>query len=642
MKKIFKKLLTVLGCVGAVVLAGVQTAHAGEGKTVDVVFMHDTHSHLESFQTLVDGKTQIVGGFAKLKTLINKQVEKNPDTLIVDAGDFSMGTLVQTVYEKEAPELRMLGELGVEVSTFGNHEFDYHTDGLINMLSVAKASGDVIPQLVFSNVDWKSMEAAGLTEEQKQLKDAFEAYGLKDYVVIEKGDVKIALFGVMGADSYDCAPTCVLQLEDISVAAERVVAEIEANEDVDMIVCLSHAGTWEEEEKSEDEILAKNVPEIDLIISGHTHTTLEEPIQHGNTYIVSCGEYAKNFGLLSMSEVSDGVWEIDNYQLQLVEEGTPEDVNTKEKVNSFIESINTDYLSRYGYTREQVLVENDIEFSTVKDLSGVHTEHNLGNIIADAYIHEIGPEVDVAVVPSGMVRDTYAKGNITVEQVFNSFSLGIGADGVPGCPLVKTYLTGEELKIVAEIDGSISDLLSYARLYMGGMNFTYNPNRLILNKVTDCYLVKDGERVEIEDDKLYCVISDLSSAQMLGSVTDMSYGLLKIIPKFEDGTPVENYEDLIVTRDGEEVKAWVTIANYMDSFEDTDGDGIGNMPQEYDEETGRKVVHDSKNLLHLINHPNKYAMLILGIGSIGFVGVVVVICTLKEIVKKIWKRKTMD
>ena len=72
--------------------------------------------------------------------------------------------------------------------------------------------------------------------------------------------------------------------------------------------------------------------------------------------------------------------------------------------------------------------------------------------------------VDVAVVPSGTVRDTYAKGDITVEQVFNSFSLGIGADGVPGYPLISVYLTGKELKTAAEIDASVSDFMTTARL----------------------------------------------------------------------------------------------------------------------------------------------------------------------------------
>ena len=640
MSKRMNKLLTMLGCVGILALSGMQDVHADGGKELDVLFVHDTHSHLESFQTLVEGKTQTVGGFAKLKTLIDEKVSNNPDTLIVDAGDFAMGTLVQTVYENEAPELRMLGHLGVEMTTFGNHEYDYRSKGIAGMLSSALESGEITPEIVVSNIDWAAMEQAGLTEEQELLKKAFDDYGVEEYKVIEKGDVSIAFIGIFGDDALDCAPTCVLQFEDASTAAKRVVAEIEAKEDVDMIVCLSHAGTWDEEEKSEDEILAKNVPEIDLIISGHTHTTLNKPIQHGDTYIVSAGEYGKKLGSLAMKEMSDGVWELESYELIPVTEDVAEDEATKEKVNGFIQAIDSVYLKQYNLTREQVLAENDIEFSTVKELSGVHTEHNLGNILSDSYMYALGEEIDVAVVPAGMVRDTFIKGDITVEQVFNVFSLGIGADGIPGCPLVKTYLTGAELKVLAEIDASISGLISYARLYTSGLNFTYNPNRLILNRVTDCYLVKNGERVEIEDDKLYCVVADLSSAQMLGSVTDMSYGLLKLIPKFEDGTPVENYEDLIVTENGKEVKAWVTIANYIDSFEDTDGDGISNVPQDYAEETGRKIVDDSKNLLNLINHPNKYAMLILGAGSLAFVVVVIVICTIKEIVKKVWKRKT--
>ena len=88
-----------------------------EANQVDVVFTHDTHSHLNSFSTVVDGKSQVLGGFAKIKTIIDSQREQNPDTLVLDGGDFSMGTLVQTVYETEAAELRMLGEIGCEVTT---------------------------------------------------------------------------------------------------------------------------------------------------------------------------------------------------------------------------------------------------------------------------------------------------------------------------------------------------------------------------------------------------------------------------------------------------------------------------------------------------------------------------------------------
>ena len=63
-----------------------------------------------------------------------------------------------------------------------------------------------------------------------------------------------------------------------------------------MIVCVSHSGTWDDPKKSEDELLAKGVPDLDLILSGHTHSRIQEPIRHGDTYVVSCGEYGKISG----------------------------------------------------------------------------------------------------------------------------------------------------------------------------------------------------------------------------------------------------------------------------------------------------------------------------------------------------------
>lgn len=66
-------------------------------------------------------------GFARIKTLIDEKKQEDPDTLVLDGGDFSMGTLIQTVYDTEAAELRMLGYLGYDVTTLGNHEYDYRS-----------------------------------------------------------------------------------------------------------------------------------------------------------------------------------------------------------------------------------------------------------------------------------------------------------------------------------------------------------------------------------------------------------------------------------------------------------------------------------------------------------------------------------
>ena len=169
---------------------------ATEAKTVDVMFLHDTHSHVNEFATVENGESRLLGGFAKIKTLINEQKEKNPDTLLLDAGDFSMGTLIQVVFEEEASEIRMLGELGFEVTTLGNHEFDYKAEGLANMLNSAVASGDPLPSMVVCNVDWEGMKAEGLTEDQQLLWDAFENFGVQEYIVVEKNGVKIAITGV--------------------------------------------------------------------------------------------------------------------------------------------------------------------------------------------------------------------------------------------------------------------------------------------------------------------------------------------------------------------------------------------------------------------------------------------------------------
>ena len=622
-------------------------APAGEpGKEMDILFLHDTHSHLDSFSTMLDGSRVTLGGFPEIKTLIDQAKAENPDTLVLDAGDFSMGTLVQTIFHTDAPELRMLGALGCEVTTLGNHEFDYRSAGLKGALDAARESGDPVPAMVLCNVDWETMEAEGLTKDQQLIKDAFDSYGVRDYIILTKGDVRIAVLGVFGKDSLECAPTCVLKFRDISEAAAETVQKIRENEDVDMIVCVSHSGTSEDERKSEDEILAKSVPEIDLIISGHTHTVLAEPIRHGSTYIVSCGEYGKNLGSLSMQQDADGRWILETYELIPITENIVPDPSIQEKIDEFMEVVDTTYLSSFHLYTDQVLAQNNVNFTPSETLYNVVGEHNLGSILSDAFTYAVesaadfdGHPVDVSIVPSGCVRDTFATGDITVEDVFNAYSLGIGLDGVPGYPLISIYLTGAELKTGAEIDASVSDFMTAARLYTSGMNYSFNPHRLILNRITDCYLTDDqGNRVELEDDKLYRVVCDLYSGQMLGAVTDVSYGILSIQPKFADGTPIENIEDAIITSEGQEIKAWVAIAEYIQSFPDTDGDGIANVPEYYASSHDRKVVEDSTAIWDLVKNPNKYAIIIVVILVVLLVILISLLILIVKLIKKIVKR----
>ena len=163
---------------------------------------------------------------------------------------------------------------------------------------------------------------------------------------------------------------------------------------------------------------------------------------------------------------------------------------------------------------------------------------------------------------------------------------------------------------------------------------------MILNKVTDCYLTRgDGERIEIQDDKLYHVVTDLYTGQMLGSVMKMSYGLLSLEPKDKDGNPIESLEDQAIMENGRELKAWDAIARYMQSFEDTDGDGIANVPEYYAVTHNRKVIDDSKNIIDLVKNPNKFSVMIVAACLILVVIIVLVVVLIRKIVRRIKKKR---
>lgn len=633
---VFFAMLLFLLCMAATT-GSVRAAEAQ--KEITVIFTHDLHSHLDSFWVTLDGEGQKAGGFARIKTFLEETKAESENTLVLDGGDFSMGTLYQAVYETQAAELRMLGFLGTDVTTMGNHEFDYRTKGLDNMLQSAMESGDNLPAFVLCNVDWEATLAQGIPE-VGQLKETFDQYGIAPYVMVEKNGIKIAVLGIFGKDALACAPTCELIFRDPVEAAKETVAQIQEKEDADMIVCVSHSGTWEEEDQSEDEILAKEVPQLDLIISGHTHTTLDTPIIHGNTAVVSTGEYGMRVGKIKMAQTSDGRWQVGEYQLVKMTEDISEDPKTLKKMEELGATIDSGYLAQFGYTKEQVLAYNPWKNPTLQEISEVLTENGYTNLLADAYRDTLNglPEmaddpVDVAVVPSGVIRDVFAeKSDVTVSDVFNAFSLGIGPDGVPGYPLVSIYLTGEELRTVAEVDASISPMMTTAQLFISGLNYTINPNRLVLNKVTDISLT---DATDLEDDKLYRVVADLYSGQMLGAVTDQSYGILSIVPKDAQGNPVEDLEDYIIYDQGQEMKAWVAIARYVEKM----GEEEGQISEYYSQARGRKVIEDDKSIGAFLKNPNKIALAMAGILLAVLLLLVILVVVVIKLMKHIRKKK---
>ena len=596
-----------------------------KGKTISVVFSHDMHSHLEKFP--------------KIRTLVKREKAKNNATFVLDGGDFSMGTPYQTIFRDEASELRMMGAVGFDATTLGNHEFDYRSAGLRDMLETASSSGDKVPQLVIANIDWeKTLGEKELKEDGEALKSALEDYGAKKYTVIERGGVKIAVFGLFGKESADYAPESGTYFTDPIEAAEDVVDDIQSHEKVDLVVCLSHSGTnAEDPDKSEDEILAASVEGIDLIISGHTHTKLPEPIVVGDTVIASVGQYNDNLGTLTFTE-EDGEYRLDEYSLVSLDDSVKDDAAIERKVNGFRTLVDEEYFSSFGYSWDEVLADNDVAFTKIDDFGQEQGEDPLGSLIADAYRYGVrqaegsGSEtVDVAIAPAGVIRGSFDKGAITVGDAFNALSLGTGKDGIAGYPLVSVYLTGAELKLVAEIDASVSEIMQPARLYFSGLKYSYNSHRFILNRAYGTVLDKgDGKTEELENDKLYRVVGDLYSAQMLGTVNSLSYGLLSVTPKDKDGNAIENYEDFIVYDDeGKELKEWYALASYIDSFR-------GNqVPDRYAGEEGRKVSENSWNIINLVKKPNKFFWMFIAAAALVLSLIALIIVLIVKLVRRI-------
>ena len=127
MKTIFRKVLAIL--ISVIILCGAFSSTGAfataSAQDVTVLFTHDLHSHL---LPSADTDGSIYGGYARLSTAIAEQKKLHPNALLLDGGDFAMGSLFQTAFATSAIELRMMGQMGYDVTTFGNHEFDYGFD----------------------------------------------------------------------------------------------------------------------------------------------------------------------------------------------------------------------------------------------------------------------------------------------------------------------------------------------------------------------------------------------------------------------------------------------------------------------------------------------------------------------------------
>lgn len=612
-----------------------------ETNVTTILFTHDLHSHFLPQSTAEGGES---GGYARLKTVIDEERAMNPAALLVDGGDFSIGSLIQTLYTTQAAELRTMGAMGYDAVTIGNHEFDHKGTGFAEMLNSAKAAQQAAVELLL--VDARPLEdmdayrerfgpvtpvlptlleanyaPADDNPDRAFIRSAMEDYGVTDCMTLERGGVTYGLFGLMGVDSDECAPTSGFTRTDAAKAAKRCVETLKG-EGAEIIVCLSHSGTGDSLASSEDEELAKAVDGIDVIVSGHTHSTLAKPLVVNDTYIVSSGPYCQNLGSLTFSWGGSGQKRLLDYRLIPIDETVAENPVIAGLVEQWKDMVGETYLARYGLTYDEVLTHSDYDLNT--PASAVQKNNGLGTLVSDAFLwadrtlnaaYADSPHT-VSVTADGVLRANLPAGDLTAAMAFDVLSMGVGEDGTSGFPLVAVYLTGKELKAAMEVDASVTPIMPAAQLYMSGAKYAFNTKRMFFNRVYDAALTDvtfdesgTGNAYEIDDNALYRVVTGMYSAQMLGTVKSKSMGLLSLEPKQANGTPVTDFSDCILyDANGNELKEWYALAAYLEQF------GEDGLPDRYaDPANGCKQVSDSFAPGQLLAGWNGITWVVLGI-----------------------------
>ena len=238
-----------------------------------ILHTNDTHSQIEP---KANGK----GGYARRMGLIKEERNKDPQLLLLDAGDFCQGTPYFNFFHGRV-ELDAMNRMRYDAATLGNHEFDNGLDTLAAVLQTAKFP------IVCANYDFTGTALESI---------------IQPFTILRRGNLKIGVFGL------GCDPTGLISdknfkpvqyLDPYPVA--QAMADTLRAQHCDLVICLSHMGTFgKAEEDVCDTALVSHTRGIDVVIGGHTHqvyTDLRVANLDGDTIpVCQMGTSGENLG----------------------------------------------------------------------------------------------------------------------------------------------------------------------------------------------------------------------------------------------------------------------------------------------------------------------------------------------------------
>jgi 5'-nucleotidase/UDP-sugar diphosphatase len=622
-KGLFCILATILVVASFLGIPGNLKSYSGETEELYFCILHtnDMHSALIPHSPAVDYDPEkedpAIGGFARLATAVDEirenKIGEGEPVLLLDAGDFLGGTaFAWLALSGYAAELTIMQKMGYDAVAIGNHEYDYGPDVLAQYLLKAG----------YPEAHQKTLVLASNTEAPSDHPLAAQGLYRKAGMFELENGLKVGVFGLIGKDAIQLiGESGDVQFLDQYEVARQAVDELK-EQGANVIVCLSHSGV------DEDRELAQEVPGIDVIVGGHSHTALYKPVLEGDTIIVQAGSLGEYLGQLELAyNPNTGKVRVCNEEnghpfLIPIDSSFACDPEINALVQEYTLILNAHIAEMTGGKFDDIMstvARSDFILSNQPPLS----ETPLGDFVADAMrmvVQNItGERVDIACEVSGCIRTSifpgtmeYSAGNVSFYSIVEAISMGHGRDGYPGCPVVSLYLTGGEVRRLLEINILVQKFMGDSSfLQISGLRYSYNPTNAVLltiplvnlpipttRAVTRMELytgdgiqpVHSEEYVPLKrgDEKLYHVITDAYILLFLPMAKDV-LPQLEIVPKNADGeqVPPERFDELIVHQaDGSELKVWEAVAIYA-AAQPPGVDGIPQISDYYEGVAGR-------------------------------------------------------
>lgn len=482
-------------------------------KKLTVLYTNDLHSHFEPQIVPWANKTRLIGGFANIATLVKREKTDNPNTVYFDAGDFFAGPYVSSLTKGEAV-IDAANYLGLDAACVGNHEFDYGWENAQEQFKKAKfpmLNGNIF------------------------LKGTDKLHWNKPYIIKNVNGIRLGIIGLHEKFAfYDTTSDEMIkgvEARDEKVYLRKYIKELKPK--TDLIILLIHLGIpGTQSSGGEKDVvrnhqhdidLAKTVPGIDLMITGHPHSGTPEPLISNGTIIVSTDAYTIELGKLEITydKRQDKITNYKNHFKYLYDDEVPDDPEMVKIIKKWNDKLK--------------IITDEVVTNSTEPLTRSYSEESImGDMVADAMLNA-HPEYDFALTNSGGLRQDIDAGAVTVGELISAFPF-------PNT-IVQLEMKGSDMQKIFEHGAGLTNgILQVSK----GVEMVYDESKPIGSRLVKCNI----KGVPLDDNKTYKVLTSNFLADggdgFLDFKKTLSYkrtgvemvqAMIKYLKQFETYTP---------------------------------------------------------------------------------------------------------